>query len=203
MISVVDYGIGNVMAIEQLYRRIGISCVRAKSAEDVRKAERLILPGVGSFDWAMKKLNEVQLVESIYEQVFSRGASILGICVGMQMLANGSEEGRHEGLGWIPGNVRRLPCLPSAGCRLPQIGWNAVNPRCHSTIFKNIAPGSRFYFLHSFAFFPESPGDVLATAVYGIEYAASVGRGRVIGVQFHPEKSHDAGIALLENFARL
>lgn len=200
MITLVDYGLGNIQAFANIYKQLGIACSIAQSAEDLRYASRLILPGVGAFDWAMQRLEASGLRPVLDELVLNQQVPVLGICVGMQMMANCSEEGQLPGLGWIPGEVKLLDeTLLSSKTTLPHMGWNDIAPKEHP-LFADIH-GPRFYFLHSYHFVPDSLDFVLAETEYGECFAAAVCKEHVVGVQFHPEKSHDWGIKLLQNFA--
>jgi glutamine amidotransferase len=202
MITIVNYGLGNVLAIANIYRRLGIPVQEARTAEELATASRIILPGVGAFDWAMTRLERSGMRPALEELVVRRSRPVLGICVGMQMLAERSDEGHLAGLGWIPGEVKRFEGIVDGQRRqLPHMGWNDVEPLEESSIFRGMVSGARFYFLHSYYFVPKRAEDVLATTTYGQSYASSVRCGAVFGVQFHPEKSHQWGIQLLKNFA--
>jgi glutamine amidotransferase len=202
MIGIVNYGVGNVRAIANIYARLGIDAVIAASPDEVRAADRLILPGVGAFDWTMAHLDRSGLRDALTQRVLGDGVPVLGICVGMQMLARRSEEGALGGLGWIDAEVRRFVLPASAqSARLPHMGWNDVHPRSDDGLFAGLDSDARFYFLHSYYFEPASGADVLATTDYHGAFAASVRHRHIYGVQFHPEKSHQWGIRLLQNFA--
>lgn len=204
MIGVIDYGLGNIQAFLNIYKRINIPAQAVATPEAVRAAEKLILPGVGAFDWAMRRLNESGLRDAMEEKVVDGRTPVVGICVGMQMLANRSDEGDLEGLGWIEGDVRRFDDSAfTQKTHLPHMGWNDVQPKNGDGLFKNLESEARFYFLHSYYFAPKNPDHAIAVTDYGGEYASSVRRENVYGVQFHPEKSHQWGIQLLMNFAEL
>lgn len=202
MIAIVDYGIGNIRAILNIYRRLNISAYAASSRQDLEKAEKLIMPGVGAFDWAMTRLQASGLRDALDAAVLERKTPVLGICIGMQMMARSSEEGRLEGLGWIGGTVKRLsfPAIHRLAS-LPHMGWNDVKPRTDESLFAGLEQDARFYFLHSYHFSCDDEGCVLATTDYYGEFACGVRAGNVFGVQFHPEKSHQFGVRLLKNFA--
>ncbi len=204
MISIVDYGIGNIQAIANIYRRLNIPVGIARTAEELASAERVILPGVGSFDWAMARLNNSGLREVLDDLVLSKCRPVLGICVGMQMLAKRSEEGSLEGLGWIDGEVKKFDSAAATQhAYLPHMGWNDVEPRCQECLFKRIGGAGRFYFLHSYYFAPKDPSMILGVSDYGGPFASCVRAKNIFGVQFHPEKSHQWGIQLLKNFAEM
>ena len=205
MITIVDYGLGNIQAFCNIYERLGIPVRVGSTCDVLTQASQLILPGVGAFDWAMSRLNDSGLRECLDMMVLEQRIPVLGICVGMQMMANGSEEGMLPGLGWIDGDVKHFdPSVQQMGRQkhnpLPHMGWNSVTPMNDVALFKAL-PEFDFYFLHSYYFVPKDSAHVLAVADYGTKFAASVGVDNIYGVQFHPEKSHQAGIALLKNFA--
>jgi glutamine amidotransferase len=204
VISIVDYGLGNILAFVNVYKRLNIPCAIARTASDLEPAERVILPGVGAFDHAMERLGQSGMRETLDELAQSRGVPVLGICVGMQILAQSSEEGSSPGLGWIKGRVRRLPAdALKQRTRLPHMGWNDARPTSEGGLFRGLETESRFYFLHSYYLDCEDRADVAAVTDYGIEFSAAVHRRNVYGVQFHPEKSHHFGSQLLKNFAEL
>lgn len=204
-VGVLDYGIGNVGSVLSMHRRLSISAGRVTTPEDFAAHDRFLLPGVGAFDRAIRQLRESGLDEPLREHVVVGGRPLLGICLGMQMLADRSEEGdgEAEGLGWIPGVVRAMrPMLPPER-RLPFMGWAYLEPQRESALFDATADPQRFYLVHSYAFVPERPADVVATVDYGAPVTAVVNRDNVWGTQFHPEKSHRFGMALLERFAAI
>jgi len=202
MISIFDYGIGNIQAIANIYKRLNIPVRIARTAEQLSGAERVILPGVGSFDWAMARLNNSGMRVVLDNLVLSKRRTVLGICVGMQMMAKRSDEGSLEGLGWIDAEVKKFDrAAPSHRAYLPHMGWNDVEPRCQESLFKEIGATGRFYFLHSYYFLPKDQKMILGVTDYGGAFASCVRAGNIYGVQFHPEKSHQWGIQLLKNFA--
>jgi glutamine amidotransferase len=202
MIGVVDYGVGNITAFLNLLKRLGHEAVAVRSVDQFHLVHRLILPGVGSFDHAMIGLNRSGLRSELERVVSEDARPVLGVCVGMQMLGDESEEGKEAGLGWIPGKVARLTGPQGTQkLRLPHMGWNDVEPVSSDCVFQG-SHKPRFYFLHSYAFVPDDSRHVLAHSQYGDEIVAAVRRGHVWGTQFHPEKSHGWGADLLNNFAR-
>lgn len=204
MITIVDYGVGNVRAFLNAYRRLNIEARTATTAQELLGARRLILPGVGSFDSTMTRLEESGMREELERTVLEAEVPILGVCVGMQLLGAGSEEGVKPGLGWIQGSVRALNRLSSAAeLPKPHMGWNDVNPRDDNPLFRGLDEHWRFYFLHSYYFECANPEVIGATTTYGEEFVCSVRAGHIFGVQFHPEKSHRFGTTLLKNFATL
>ena len=204
MIKIVDYGLGNVLAFQNVYKRLNIPISIAKSAADLEHATRIILPGVGSFDHAMELLQQSGMREKLDELVLDKKIPVLGICVGMQILAERSEEGKLPGLGWIRGSVSKLHDTDQRKqLRLPHMGWNDVTPVRLSGLFDGLEKDARFYFLHSYYFECQSRETVLAESDYGIRFACAVNLGNIYGVQFHPEKSHQYGTRLLQNFAEV
>lgn len=203
MIAIVDYGLGNLRAFSNMFKRMNIEVHSASCSDDLRLATKLILPGVGAFDHAMELLQASGMRPALDELVRDGKVPVLGVCVGMQIMARGSDEGRLPGLGWIDGYVRAFRSAPQwPGLPLPHMGWNDVQPVEGSWLFGGLESGARFYFLHSFYFECAHSGDAAATATYGVDFSCAVSSGNVHGVQFHPEKSHHWGAQLLKNFAR-
>jgi imidazole glycerol-phosphate synthase subunit HisH len=203
MIRIVDYGLGNILAFLNVYKRLNVEAGVAKSPDDLLDADKIILPGVGAFDHAMDLLERSGMRATLDELVLRKGTEVLGICVGMQILAGASDEGSARGLGWVPGRVRSFRVLNDPQLRLPHMGWNDVRPTVPSPLFSNLESDARFYFLHSYFFDCERPQDVAATSSYGTDFGCAIRSGNIHGVQFHPEKSHQFGKQLLKNFAEL
>ncbi len=204
MLKIVDYGVGNIQAFMTLFKRIGVPAERARSSAELANASRLILPGVGAFDHAMSLLNASGMRPSLEEMVLRQSIPVLGICVGMQMLASGSDEGELAGLNWVPGRVKALASHPqSKDLPMPHMGWNDIRIKPGQKLFTDFDPDPRFYFLHSYYFDAQDKADVSATAEYGHHFDCIVSRGHIHGVQCHPEKSHHFGAQLLKNFAVL
>jgi glutamine amidotransferase len=205
MICVVDYGIGNVQAFLNLFTRLGIEAKRADKKKDLDHATHLILPGVGHFDHAIKKFNESGIRETLQDLVLESRIPLLGVCVGMQMLADGSDEGSLPGLGWIPGWVKKFAKnYESSKLFLPHMGWNGLHPKKKNLLFSGLNSNFlQFYFLHSYYFDTKEKEDILATTDYGINFASVVSHRHIYGVQFHPEKSHKWGEQLLKNFSKI
>lgn len=205
MICIVDYGVGNIQAFMNLFKRLGLDAQRANTPGALSGATRLVLPGVGHFDHAIQCLNASGMRQRLEELVLDIKVPVMGVCVGMQMLAQGSDEGSQDGLNWIPGRVRAFSSNPqSAHLPMPHMGWNDLQPRAASRLFSvGFEESPQFYFLHSYYFDAQDKADVAATAHYGMDFDAVVSRGHIHGVQCHPEKSHHWGEQLLKNFVEL
>lgn len=205
MIRIVDYGVGNIQAFLNLFDRLGLQAKRARDVADLADASHLILPGVGHFDHAMQGFNSSGLRLRLEELVLKRKIPLLGVCVGMQMLANGSDEGILPGLGWLPGHVNSLIGKPmDASLPLPHMGWNELQIQMPSSVFPSneIAP-PQFYFLHSYYFNAKNRSDVIATAHYDFDFDAVVRHENIFGMQCHPEKSHRWGEQFLRAFVEI
>jgi glutamine amidotransferase len=204
VITIVDYGLGNIEAIANIYRRLEIPVSKAADKQALADAQRIVLPGVGAFDWAMDRLHASGMRETLDRLVLQERKPVLGICVGMQMLAHRSAEGSAPGLGWIEADVRLFDDERFTGpTHLPHMGWNDVEPLAGEALFAGLEQDARFYFLHSYFIKPHNTADSVATADYGGPFCCAVRHGNIMGVQFHPEKSHQWGIRLLKNFAEL
>lgn len=205
MIHVVDYGVGNIKAFLNVFSRLGIEARRATRVCELDNAKHLVLPGVGHFDHAMQRLNDSGMRPRLEELVLTEKIPLIGVCVGMQMLASGSDEGRLSGLNWIPGRIRAFSSNPDcADLVVPHMGWNELRSRAGASLFsKGFNTEPQFYFLHSYYFDADDKENVVATAKYGIDFGAVVSRENIHGVQCHPEKSHHWGEQLLKNFVEL
>lgn len=204
MIALIDYGIGNVQAFLNAFKSLGIAAFRASTPDDLHQASHLILPGVGAFDHAMLQLHKSGLCPTLEVLVRDNNIPLLGICVGMQMLAGGSDEGQLPGLNLLPGRVKAFAQHPAAhDLPSPHMGWNDIQFKRDHRLFTHFEVVSRFYFLHSFYFDAADKSDVIATARYGFDFDCVVSRGNVHGIQCHPEKSHQYGSYFLRNFAHL
>jgi imidazole glycerol-phosphate synthase subunit HisH len=204
VITIVNYGLGNIQAIANIYKRLNVPVEVVGTSEELAKAKKIILPGVGAFDWAMSLLNNSGMRSCLDEQVKVKKIPILGICVGMQMLAQRSDEGELDGLGWIDAEVKKFDETTfTQKTHLPHMGWNDVIPKRMDCLFRGMETNPRFYFLHSYYFSPMKAEEVLAVTDYNGTFASAVRSGNVFGTQFHPEKSHQWGIQLLKNFSEL
>lgn len=202
MITLLNYGCGNVGSILNMIRHVGGQAEVTGDPVAVLSAKKILLPGVGSFDNAMRRLAETGLIEPLKMRA-QEGIPILGICLGMQLLANDSEEGCMAGLGLIQGRVRRFYFDgESAKLKIPHMGWNYVTPIQTHPLAEGIEGGARFYFVHSYYFDCENDEDVLLKSNYGHEFTSGVRHGNVMGIQFHPEKSHRHGMQLMQNFVK-
>lgn len=200
MIAIVDYGAGNLRSVELALARLGVHTRVTADPDMLALADGLILPGVGAFSDAMAALGRSGTIPAVLEAV-GAGRPLLGICLGMQLLLDGSEEGPGvPGLGLIPGEVRRLP---GCGLKIPHMGWNSLTPAKPSPLFKGLPEEPYVYFVHSYACKAADPADVLAVTDYGVPFHAAVQRGRILGFQFHPEKSGNVGQKLLANFVEM
>lgn len=204
MITIIDYGSGNISAIGNIYERLNIAYKVAKIPSEIIGAEKLFLPGVGAFDETMILLENSGFKKALDLEVKINKVPIIGICVGMQVLGYSSEEGTLPGLGYIKGQVKRLDeSLLINKPSLPHMGWNTIKIKNKSPLFDEIDTEIGFYFLHSFYFECDNNSDVLATTEYGQTFASAIIHENVYGIQFHPEKSHKNGVSLLKNFANL
>jgi len=195
-VALIDYGIGNLRSVEKALQAVGASTCLTEDPAVILSADKVVLPGVGAFGDGMAGLVQRSLVEVVLE-VAQRGTPLLGICVGMQLLFETSEElGEHAGLGLLPGRVKRFA---GSGLKVPQTGWNQLQFK-PSRLLEGLEPGCYAYFNHSYYCAPADPADILASTEYGLPYASVVGRGRLYGMQFHPEKSQAVGLQMLRNF---
>lgn len=200
-VSILDLGFGNISAFKRIYQSEQISFEIINSKEDVLQANRLIMPGVGSFDSSMKSINNSGLRSSIESAVFEKNVPLLGICVGMQVMFDHSEEGSSPGLGWLQGHVSNFTSSDQH-IFTPHMGWNNFKLNSSHPIFEGISEDMYFYFLHSFYCSPDDYNDVLCSSNYYLNFASVVAKDNLIGIQFHPEKSHSQGVQILKNFSR-
>ena len=205
MIVIVDYGLGNLGSIYNILKRLGAEAVISSKPAEIKKANKLILPGVGSYDYGMEQMEKFRLIDTLNEQVLTKKVPVLGICLGSQLFAKGSEEGNKSGLGWIDMEVVKFnndKMSAFGGLKIPHMGWNEIHLVKESPLFRDMYENPRFYFVHSYHFAAANPDDVLSTASYGYEFVCAIEKNNIAGVQFHPEKSHKFGMKLLQNFAK-
>lgn len=199
MIAIIDYNMGNVGSVRNALAALGTEVILSSKREDIEKATHIILPGVGTFEDGMRRLADSGVIPTLKTEVLEKKKPFLGICLGMQVMAEfGEEGGRHEGLGWIKGQVRRLN-IDEKKLRLPHIGWDDVVKENHSSLFENVV-SCVFYFIHSYVLVPEEKSSITASCAYGEKFTAAVEKGNIFGVQFHPEKSQKSGLTVLRNF---
>lgn len=201
MIVIVDYKTANIGSIVNMFKRLGIMVRTAESPTALDGASKIILPGVGHFDACAKSLRGLGFEPALQNHVLTRGTPLLGICVGAQLLLEGSEEGDQRGLGWLAGRSLRFDPTRYPGLRVPHMGWNAVMPCGTHPLLAGFENDARFYFAHSFHLTCGNESEVLARTTHGAAFASAIGKGNIHGVQFHPEKSHRFGLRLLKNFA--
>lgn len=203
MITIIDYGVGNTLAFANVFSRMNIPYIVAKEVSELKGAEKFILPGVGSFDHAMNAFSESGMRDVVEYEVLEKETPILGICVGMQMLATYSDEGNASGLNWIPGQVKKFDFGETETLQVPHMGWNEINAEDKGELFYGMPKAPAFYFLHSYYYKPTDMTTSYATADYGNVFTVAVRKKNIFGVQFHPEKSHSNGHLLLKNFAEI
>jgi glutamine amidotransferase len=202
MIVIVDYGVGNLGSIINMLKKVGAKAIASSDPEALQNAEKLILPGIGAFDAGMNKLNERGLVPLLSHLALEKRVPFLGLCLGLQLMTKGSEEGQTQGLGWLDAETVRFKFSgENAHLKVPHMGWNTIEIRCPHPLFTDLEPDSRFYFVHSFYVHSHDPETVLAETDYGGRFHSILGKGNIMGAQFHPEKSHKYGMRLLKNFA--
>ncbi len=202
MLVIVDYGMGNLGSVKNMLKKVGEESLISSKKEDIKSATKLLLPGVGSFDNAMKNLQKLDLIELIKEKVLVDKTPIMGICLGMQLLTKGSQEGKLEGFGFIDAEAKRFDFEDiKEDLPIPHMGWNRVDVQKESKLYRdNNHKNRRFYFVHSYAVTCKNKEDVLSLTTYGYDFVSGFEKDNIIGCQFHPEKSHRYGMALFKNF---
>ncbi len=202
MITIVNYGMGNLGSMLNMLRRIGVKATIESEPDAIARARKLILPGVGAFDAAMGRINQLPGLREVLDQLaLKERIPVMGVCLGMQLLTRGSEEGCLPGLDWVPGMTLRFPTL--SGFKVPHMGWNVARPNMPSKLTAGIGAAPRYYFVHSYYVTVDNPNHSIMRTEYGINFDSAIGHDNIYGVQFHPEKSHRFGLQILEKFADL
>lgn len=201
MIVVIDYGMGNIGTIAAKIKKMDQSVIVSSDADDIERADKLVLPGIGSFKAAMQNFYNLGITSPLERQVIRNTIPIIGICLGMQLFTRKSEEGGYPGFGWLDAETVRLNEADQS-LRIPHMGWNTINIKKNCSLLSGIENGSRFYFSHSYQIRCFNPDDIIATTQYGYEFCSVVNHKNIYGVQFHPERSHKRGFSLLSNFIR-
>lgn len=203
MIAVIDYGMGNIASILNMFKRIGNrEVVLTKDLDRIAKADKVLLPGVGAFDNGMKNLHESGVIPLLNQKATKDKVPVLGICLGMQLLTRGSEEGQEKGLGWVAAETKKFKFPEQSGLKVPHMGWNYIQVKRSSPLFSSDSK-KKFYFVHSYYVKCDSQQNVLASCQYGFEFDCMLQQDNIFGAQFHPEKSHKFGMELFENFSKI
>lgn len=202
MITIVDYGVGNLRSIYNMLKRVNVSSKITGKPQDIEKSEKLILPGVGAFDYAMHQINNKNLLDSLNFIALEKQIPVLGICLGMQLLMQKSEEGKEIGLGWVQGEVKKLPHINNI--KIPHMGWNIVKKTNESPLINDFKEKEiRFYFVHSYFVELENKDEIILQTEHGVNFCSALQKDNIFGTQFHPEKSHKFGMQLLKNFSKV
>lgn len=204
MIGIINYGLGNIKAFANVYKHLNMSHAVVDTVSELKQADKLVLPGVGAFDYAMQRLNDSGMRETLDAVVLEKNVPVIGVCVGMQMLAKSSEEGELPGLGWIAGEVKKFDRKILGNDKpMPHMGWNTLKLKKGDAVLGNLGNEPRFYFLHSYYFVCDNSDHSIAVSEYGEQFSSAVHYENVYGIQCHPEKSHKNGVQLLKNFGEL
>jgi glutamine amidotransferase len=203
MIAIVDYGMGNLGSVENMLRKLGVESVRTSDPDEIARADRLVLAGVGAFDGAMDRIASAGLLDVLNQRVLGERVPVLGVCLGLQVMARSSTEGTRPGLGWLDADVRRFEFTNGQRLPVPHMGWEVTVPTRPSPLFDAGGSELRFYFSHAFHLVCDDAADVAATATYGYEFPAAIHHDNILGTQFHPEKSHAFGLDVYRRFATL
>jgi glutamine amidotransferase len=199
-IIIVDCGMGNLFSVKKKFKGLDYDIIISSDPADIFKADKIVLPGVGHFSKAIENIKQLNLFDALNENVLIKKKPILGICLGMQLMAKSSEEGNAQGLGWFDAEVVRFKVSDKFKYKIPHMGWNQIENTKESLLMKDIPNGSEFYFIHSYHFKCNNESDILNLTEYDYNFPSAVERDNIFGVQYHPEKSHDIGIKLLNNF---
>ena len=202
-LAIVDYGMGNLNSVKKKLDRLKTTASITSNPKDIIKADKIILVGVGHFAKAMKNIKELNLLDTLNEVAIIKKKPVLGICLGMQLMANDSEEGNSEGLGWLDANVRKMQVDDTLRFKIPHTGWNKITQSKKSHLMKGIPESSEFYFVHSYHLMPNETSNILNETEYCFKFTSAIEKNNIFGVQYHPEKSHDIGEVLLKNFISL
>lgn len=202
-IVIIDYGMGNTGSILNMLKFLQIDAIISASPSDIEKADKIILPGVGAFDHGINQLQKHQLINSLNEQILVRKKPILGICLGLQLMTNSSEEGVLPGLGWLDAQTLKFKINPDTTIRIPHIGWNLLEPLQQHPLLNDLQHPSKYYFVHSYYLSCNNPADVVGVTYHGQRFDALVAHENIMGCQFHPEKSHRFGMKIFENFNKI
>ncbi|PCJ01407.1 MAG: imidazole glycerol phosphate synthase subunit HisH [Flavobacteriales bacterium] len=202
-VAIIDYGLGNHFSVQKKVARLGYDVITTHNPQRIKEADKLILPGVGHFGKAMETLQELNLINILNEEVIQKKKPILGICLGMQLMASHSEEGNIEGLNWFDATVERFQVTDKLKYKVPHTGWNQIDISKKNELLENIENHSEFYFVHAYHFNCKDKSDALCKTSYELDFTSAIERNNIFGVQFHPEKSHDVGLQLLKNFIEL
>lgn len=205
MITIIDYGVGNLSSIANMLKRIGEDSIITSDPQKISEAKKYILPGVGSFDYGINQLMSADYFDILTKKVQEEKVPLMGVCLGMQLLGKGSEEGVKPGLGWIDGHVKKFDSkiVNDAGLKIPHMGWTDIEIKKSSKILTDLPEDSHFYFVHSYHFHTENESDILLSSNYGYNFTSGIEKDNIVAVQFHPEKSHKYGMQLYRNFANL
>jgi len=201
-IIIIDYGMGNLGSLANMLKKIQIPVKISSEIADIESAEKLILPGVGSFDHGMQKLHKQNLIEILNKKVMKDRIPILGICLGMQLFTKTSQEGNQKGLGWLDAKTVKFTFNKDSSLKIPHMGWETLTVKKSHFLFNNVKTDAMYYFVHSFHLICNQETDIISTSHYGYDFVSSISKDNIIGVQFHPEKSHKYGMKLLENYIR-
>ena len=202
-ILILDYGMGNIFSVQKKIKSLGLNPITSNSVEEILNADKIILPGVGHFSKAMENLKKLDVIKALNEKVLEKKTPVLGICLGMQLMALKSEEGKSNGLGWFNAEVKKFNIQDKLNFKVPQMGWNTISINKKSALMSGVLDQSEFYFIHSFYMKCNNEGDILNKTVYENEFVSAIEKDNIFGVQYHPEKSHSIGEKIFKNFIKI